>query len=133
METLNRAAAEAMLAVEVNACTDITGFGLLGHLREMAAGSGVNVTIVSMPNPDRFLQQDEAYRESVLPSGIKARVAVEAGVSGCWSAFAGDFGRVVGVDRFGASAPGNELFEHYGLTVEHVSQAVRDSLAAGTP
>jgi transketolase len=85
-----------------------------------------------MPNPNLFLQQDEAYRESVLPSAIKARVAVEAGVSACWPAFVGDRGRVIGVDRFGASAPGKALFEHYGLTVENVSQAVRDSLAAST-
>jgi transketolase len=94
------------------------------------SSSGVNVDVVSMPNPDLFMQQDEAYRNSVLPPRIKARVAVEAGVTSCWASFVGDNGRVIGVDRFGASAPASQLFEHYGLTVENVSQAVRDSLAA---
>jgi transketolase len=56
---------------------------------------------------------------------------VEAGVTGCWASLAGDQGHSIGVDRFGASAPASELFEHYGLTVENVSQAVRKSLAAG--
>jgi transketolase len=102
--------------------------GLAVRAADELSANGIDVSLVSMPNPDRFAQQDEAYRSSVLPTGIKARVAVEAGVSGYWAAFVGDFGRVVGVDRFGASAPGNELFEYYGLTVEKVCQAVRDSL-----
>ena len=92
--------------------------------------SGVSVRVVSMPNPSLFLRQDEAYRESVLPAWIKARVAVEAGVTSGWKTFVGDAGQVVGVDRFGASAPASELFEQYGLTVENVSQAVRFSMAA---
>jgi transketolase len=104
--------------------------GLAVSAADELSSGGINVTVVSMPNPGLFMQQDEAYRESVLPSGTRARVAVEAGVTGCWSAFVGDVGRIIGVDRFGASAPGKELFEHYGLTVENVSQAVRDSLAA---
>ena len=83
-----------------------------------------------MPNPGLFQQQDQAYRDSVLPPGLRARVAVEAGVSACWASFVGDRGRTVGVDRFGASAPAEALFEHYGLTVENVVRAVRDSLAA---
>lgn len=94
------------------------------------SSEGVNVAVVSMPNPGLFLQQDEGYRESVLPSAVTARVVVEAGVTAGWASFAGEKGRVIGIDRFGASAPAKELFEHYGLTVEQVSQAVRDSLAA---
>jgi transketolase len=82
-----------------------------------------------MPNPGLFLRQDAEYRESVLPVAVTARVVVEAGVSTFWASFAGDRGRIIGVDRFGASAPAKELFKHYGLTVENVSQAVRDSLA----
>jgi transketolase len=93
------------------------------------SSQGVGVTVVSMPNPGLFLQQDEEYRQSVLPAALTARVVVEAGVSAGWASFAGDKGRIIGVDRFGASAPANELFKHYGLTVENVSQAVRDSLA----
>jgi len=86
---------------------------------------GIGANVVSMPNPERFLQQDRTWRESVLPEQVRARVAVEAGVSRYWHAFVGDRGRIIGVDRFGASAPGGQLFEHYGLTVEHVIQAVR--------
>jgi transketolase len=104
--------------------------GLAVEAANELASSGINVDVVSMPNPDLFMQQDEAYRDSVLPPRIKARVAVEAGVTSCWASFVGDNGRVIGVDRFGASAPAEQLFEHYGLTVENVSQAVRDSLAA---
>jgi len=96
------------------------------------SSQGVGVNVVSMPNPGLFLQQDEEYRQSVLPAALTARVVVEAGVSAGWASFAGDKGRIIGVDRFGASAPANELFKHYGLTVENVSQAVRDSLAANS-
>jgi transketolase len=96
---------------------------------ELSSG-GVRARIISMPNPDLFLRQEEAYRESVIPADIKARVAVEAGVTSGWNQFVGDRGIVVGVDQFGASAPAGALFEEYGLTVANVSQAVRDSLAA---
>ena len=94
------------------------------------SSEGVKVNVVSMPNPGRFQQQDAAYRERIIPAGVRARVVVEAGVTACWAGIAGDAGRVLGVDRFGASAPGPQLFEHYGLTVDTVSQAVRDVLAA---
>jgi len=104
--------------------------GLAVKAAEKLSSGGTSVRVVSMPNPDLFLRQDESYRESVLPGRIQARVAVEAGVTSGWKVFVGDRGRVVGVDRFGASAPAGELFEQYGLTVENVSQAVRDSLAA---
>jgi transketolase len=95
------------------------------------SSQGVKVRVVSMPNPGLFGSQDESYRESVLPSSLTARVVVEAGVTAGWASIAGGQGRIVGVDRFGASAPAGELFREYGLTVENVSQAVRESLAAG--
>jgi transketolase len=91
---------------------------------------GVSVRVVSMPNPGLFLRQDEAYRAEVLPPNIRARVAVEAGVSHYWHPFVGEAGRIVGVDRFGASAPAKVLFEHYGLTVENVCLAISQSMAA---
>lgn len=94
------------------------------------SSEGNKVNVVSMPNPGRFMQQDATYRNSVLPPELKARVVVEAGVTSCWAGMAGDSGRVLGVDEFGASAPASDLFEHYGLTVDNVSQAVRDVLAA---
>ncbi len=85
---------------------------------------GVKLRVVSMPNPGRFLAQEKTWRESVLPSTLKARVAVEAGVSAYWYRFIGDHGRIIGVDRFGASAPGTQVFEHYGMTVENVKATV---------
>jgi transketolase len=104
--------------------------GLAMSAAKELSSQGTKVNVVSMPNPGLFLQQEESYRESVLPGAIRARVAVEAGATAGWASFVGDAGRVIGVDTFGASAPAVVLFEQYGLTVEKVSQAVRDSLAA---
>ena len=103
--------------------------GLAVEAANNLSSEGIKVNVISMPNPDLFLQQDESYRESVLPAGVKARVVVEAGVTAGWHGIAGDGGRVIGVDGFGASAPAPILFEHYGLTSANVSQAVRDCLA----
>jgi transketolase len=99
--------------------------GLAMSAADQLGGEGVDVRVVSMPNPGRFMAQDEIWRESVLPSSVRARVAVEAGVSACWHSFVGDQGKIIGVDRFGASAPAPQLFEHYGLTVDNVIAAVR--------
>ncbi|HLF31066.1 MAG TPA: transketolase [Xanthomonadales bacterium] len=104
--------------------------GLAVKAAEALAVEGIATRVVSMPNPGLFLRQDEAYQAAVLPPRTRARVAVEAGVSQCWHRFVGDAGRIVGVDSFGASAPAKVLFEHYGLTVEKVSQAIRQSLAS---
>ena len=93
------------------------------------ASQGIAVRVVSMPNPDRFMTQDAAWRESVLPSAITARVAVEAGVTHYWHGIVGDRGRVVGIDRFGGSAPAEQLFETFGLTVAGVIQEVKKMLA----
>jgi transketolase len=103
--------------------------GLAVAAAKKLSSGGIKVNVISMPNPGLFLQQDADYRESVLPGSMTARVVVEAGVTTGWHEFAGDRGRVIGVDRFGASAPAGELFEHYGLTVENVSQSVREVLA----
>ncbi|GAB4126158.1 MAG: transketolase [Wenzhouxiangellaceae bacterium] len=92
------------------------------------ATDGVAVRVVSMPNAQVFAAQDAAYQEAVLPAAISARVAVEAGVSDGWYRWVGSHGRVVGVDRFGASAPADELFREYGLTGERVAAAVRECL-----
>ena len=101
----------------------------VGLAVEAAAGldeAGIGVRVVSMPNPGLFLKQDEEYRNSVLPPEIRARVAVEAGISLYWHSFVGESGRIIGVDGFGASAPGNVMFEKYGLTAENVKQAALD-------
>ncbi len=95
---------------------------------EKLAGEGHAVRVVSMPNPDRFRAAEPAWRETVLPSAVKARVAVEAGVTLGWQGLVGDRGRVLGVDEFGASAPAEDLFEYFGLTVDAVCEAVRKTL-----
>jgi transketolase len=95
--------------------------------KSLAAG-GVAVRVVSMPCTSAFDRQDAAYRESVLPHGLP-RVAVEAGVPDYWRKYVGLEGAVVGIDRFGESAPAGELFRHFGFTVENVAQAVRSVLS----
>ena len=103
--------------------------GLAVAASEGLAAEGINVRVVSMPNPGRFMAQGRIYRESVLPPDCKARVAVEAGVGHYWHPFVGDGGRIIGMESFGSSAPAPELFEHYGFTVENVSKAVQELLA----
>ncbi|RJS94361.1 transketolase [Salinisphaera sp. Q1T1-3] len=89
------------------------------------AGEGVAVRVVSMPCLDVFVDQDTAYRESVLPADISARVAVEAGVSDSWFRYVGATGEVVGVNQFGMSGPGDEVFNALGVTVDAVADALR--------
>lgn len=93
------------------------------------AADGVNVRVVSMPSTDQFEQQSDDYRESVLPAAVTARVAVEAGVTSGWWRYAGTKGQVIGLDRFGESAPAEELFEHFGFSVANVSKIARETLA----
>ena len=90
--------------------------------------SGKKIRVVSMPCVDVFLAQDAAYRESVLPSAVTARVAVEAGVTAGWYQFVGLNGKVVGLDTFGESAPAPVLFKHFGFTVENVKAEVESVL-----
>ncbi|HTZ69138.1 MAG TPA: transketolase [Acetobacteraceae bacterium] len=95
--------------------------------RRLLAAKGVVANVVSMPCMDVFLRQDQAYRDSVLPPGVK-RVAVEAGVSDIWYRFVGLDGAVVGMDRFGESAPAGVLFKHFGLTADAVVAAAEEVL-----
>jgi transketolase len=81
---------------------------------------GRRIRVVSMPSTDVFDAQDEDYRESVLPRTVTARVAVEAGVTDGWLKYVGLSGAVVGIDRFGESAPAGEAFEYFGFTVDNV-------------
>jgi transketolase len=92
------------------------------------AMSGHAIRVVSMPSADVFDAQDEAYRESVLPGGVTARVAVEAAVTGGWWKYVGSKGAVVGIDRFGESAPAGELFKAFGFTVDNVVATVKGVL-----
>ncbi len=88
------------------------------------AGEGVRVRVVSMPSTSVFDRQDAAYRETVLPRGVP-RVAVEAGVSDYWRKYVGLEGAVIGIDRYGESAPGPALFKHFGFTADNVVAAVK--------
>ena len=91
------------------------------------AEQGVFVNVVSMPSTNVFDKQDETYRNSVLPQDLP-RVAVEAGVTDGWYKYVGLNGKVVGLDRFGESAPAEELFEHFGFTVDNVVAVVKSVL-----
>ncbi len=82
--------------------------------------AGKKVRVVSMPCTEVFDAQDAAYRESVLPASVRARVAIEAGVTGFWAKYVGLDGKVVGIDTFGESAPAGALFKLFGFTVENV-------------
>ena len=84
--------------------------------------------VVSMPATTVFDRQDKAYRDAVLPPGVP-RVAVEAGATAFWRKYVGLEGGVVGIDRFGESAPAGELFKYFGFTVENVARTVRDVLS----
>ena len=93
---------------------------------EAAEASDKNVRVVSMPSTNAFDKQDDAYKESVLPAAVTARVAVEAGVTGFWAKYVGLNGKVVGIDTFGESAPAGELFKLFNITTEAVIAAVNE-------
>ena len=97
----------------------------VGLAMKAAARLGDDVRVVSMPSTDVFDRQDAAYRESVLPRACRKRVAIEAGVSDFWRKYVGLDGAVIGIDTFGASAPAEKLFPHFGFTVERVVEAAR--------
>lgn len=97
--------------------------------REALQAEGIAARVVSMPCVEWFNKQDEAYRESVLPAAVKARVSVEAGLALGWREFVGDAGRSISLEHFGASADYKRLFNEFGITAEAVAAAAKDSLA----
>ncbi len=97
--------------------------------RERLEAEGTPTRVVSMPCQEWFRAQDEAYRESVLPRGVKARVSVEAGVAMSWRDLVGDCGESVAIEHYGASAPHTVLFEQFGFTPDRVVAAAHASLA----
>ncbi|MEV6203620.1 transketolase [Streptomyces sp. NPDC051771] len=98
--------------------------------RERLQAEGVPTRVVSMPSVEWFEEQDQAYKDSVLPPSVKARVAVEAGVGLTWHRYVGDAGRIVSLEHFGASADAKVLFREFGFTPEAVASAARESIAA---
>jgi transketolase len=93
---------------------------------EAAAASDKKVRVVSMPSVEVFEAQDAAYKESVLPAAVTARVAVEAAIMDGWWKYVGTAGEVIGMTTFGESAPAPELFEYFGITTEAVSNAINN-------
>lgn len=98
--------------------------------REALAAEGLGVRVVSAPCLEWFAEQSSEYRESVLPHTVAARVSVEAGIALGWREYVGDFGQIVSIESFGASADAATLFSEYGITAAAVADAARASLAA---
>ncbi|WP_408926643.1 transketolase [Corynebacterium marquesiae] len=92
--------------------------------------AGTATRVVSAPCLEWFDEQDDAYRESVLPSEVQARVSIEAGIAMPWHKYTGSFGRNISIEHYGASAPAGELFEKFGFTTTAVVEAAQESLAA---
>lgn len=91
--------------------------------QEKLKGYGVKARVVSMPGWNLFEKQDGSYRDSILPKNIKKRVTVEAGATYGWDRWATDEGIIIGIDHYGASAPGDQIMQHFGFTSEHVTSA----------
>lgn len=98
--------------------------------REQLQAAGVPTRVVSMPSVEWFEEQEQAYKDSVLPPAVKARVAVEAGIGLTWHKYVGDAGRIVSLEHFGASADAKVLFREFGFTPEAIVAAARESLDA---
>jgi transketolase len=100
--------------------------------RDLLAADKINARVVSMPSRELFEAQDEAYRDTVLPPAIEARVTVEEASTIGWDRYAGTKGIVLGVDTFGLSAPIDVVNEHFGFTPEHVAAAAKQVLGRDT-
>jgi transketolase len=98
------------------------------NAREALKADGVNARVVSVPCLEWFEEQDAAYQEKVLPSGVTARVSVEAGLALTWRSIVGDAGRSVSIEHFGASADYKTLFREFGITTEAVVAAAKETL-----
>ena len=103
------------VALAIDACNELTA-------------KGRKVRVVSMPSMDAFDAQDAEYKESVLPGAVRARVAIEAGVTALWPKYVGMRGKVVGVDTFGESAPAGDVYRAFGVTAQNVVKAVEEQL-----
>lgn len=98
--------------------------------RALLAEEGLRVRVISVPCMEWFEAQDDEYRESVLPSAVRARVAVEAGIAMPWYRWVGETGRIVSLDHYGESVEGGRLFEKYGFTPENIAAKARESFTA---
>lgn len=96
---------------------------------EQLIKEGKNARVVSMPSWELFERQQQEYRDFVLPPPVKKRIAIEAGVPMGWEKYVGDSGRIIGITKFGTSAPVDVIFKHYGFTVENVLAIVKEMLS----
>ena len=94
------------------------------------AEEGIKARVISMPCFEEYEKQSAEYKESVMPSAVKARVCMEAGSSYSWYKYAGDHGEIIGMNTFGASGPAAQLFKLFGFTVENVVEKAKASLAS---
>jgi transketolase len=102
---------------------------LIVEARRVLAGENIQARVVSMPSWELFLEQPEEYRDAVLPPDVRKRLAVEAGTPLGWREWVGDEGDVIGISRFGASAPAGEIFRQMGFTVENVVERAKKLLS----
>ncbi len=100
--------------------------------RTLLAEDGIEARVVSLPCLEWFEEQDQAYRDTVIPPSVKARVSVEAGVKQGWRDYVGDHGRIVSIDRFGSSADYARIYQEFGITAAAVADAARDSIHEGS-
>jgi len=121
---ISEAAGAAPRAIVIATGSEV---GIALEAQKLLAAEGIATRVVSMPSTSVFDRQDAAYRAAVLPHGVP-RVAVDAGVTDFWRQYVGLEGAVVGIDRFGESAPGGELFQHFGFTPQRVAEVVRKLL-----
>jgi transketolase len=120
------AEAEGDLSVIVIATGSEVAIAL--EAREVLHSTGVGTRVVSMPCVEWFDEQDDSYRETVLPRGVTARVSIEAGIAQSWHRFVGDSGQSVSLEHFGASADYQRLYQEFGLTSAAVVAAAHESL-----
>ena len=100
--------------------------------QEQLAAEGIAARVVSMPCREWFDEQDQSYKDSVIPPAVRARVSIEAGVEAGWRDLVGDAGRIIGIEHYGASAAGALLFQEFGFTAATVAAAAKESLQAAT-
>jgi transketolase len=100
--------------------------------RDLLAQKDIRARVVSMPCVEWFNEQESAYRETVIPPTVRARVSVEAGIKLGWREFVGDLGRTISIEHYGASADAARLFTEFGFTAQAVADAAEDSIRVAT-